>query len=301
MKKLLGYIVFPTVTIAVMLIALCATQLRAGGLLDGIGLIGPSQHIIRATGTLTAPGSNATVPTTAAVSAAITAAGGGDVSSNATSSVNNEVALFVGIGGKTIKRAVITGLAKLTAGVLSAASAGVDYLAPNGNGSALVGLTKTQVGLANVPNTDATKPTNIGQNASFRFHTDTQNATWSGKQNALGYTAANVANLDNNSSLGTSATKWPTQNATKSYIATTSAAKVHTHNATIALASGTVPAARLPANSNSTAGIVESGAGKVSQVWKTDASGVPGWRDDDTSGTPAFNTCLLYTSDAADE
>ncbi len=36
--------------------------------------------------------------------------------------------------------------------------AGTDYLAPNGNGSALTGLTKAQVGLGNVDNTsDATK------------------------------------------------------------------------------------------------------------------------------------------------
>ncbi len=44
------------------------------------------------------------------------------------SSVDSEVALFSGTGGKSIKRASITGIAKLTGGVLSAASAGTDYL-----------------------------------------------------------------------------------------------------------------------------------------------------------------------------
>ena len=48
--------------------------------------------------------------------------GGGDVSSNTASSVDSEVALFSGTGGKTIKRATGTGVAKLTSGVLSAAS-----------------------------------------------------------------------------------------------------------------------------------------------------------------------------------
>lgn len=58
---------------------------------------------------------------------------GGDASTNTASSVDSEVALFSGTGGKTLKRATATGLAKLTAGVLSAASAGTDYVAPAGN------------------------------------------------------------------------------------------------------------------------------------------------------------------------
>lgn len=58
--------------------------------------------------------------------------GGGDASTNTSSSVDSEVALFSGVGGKTLKRATISGLAKLTSGVLSAATAGTDYLAPGG-------------------------------------------------------------------------------------------------------------------------------------------------------------------------
>lgn len=45
-------------------------------------------------------------------------------------SVDNEVALFSGTSGKSIKRATATGLAKLASGVLSAAAAGTDYYAP---------------------------------------------------------------------------------------------------------------------------------------------------------------------------
>lgn len=50
-----------------------------------------------------------------------TPAGGGtgDVSSNTSSSVDSEVALFSSTGGKTIKRATGTGVAKLSSGVLS--------------------------------------------------------------------------------------------------------------------------------------------------------------------------------------
>lgn len=48
------------------------------------------------------------------------------------SSIDSEVALFSGTGGKTIKRASATGIAKLTSGVLSAASQGTDYYAPGG-------------------------------------------------------------------------------------------------------------------------------------------------------------------------
>jgi hypothetical protein len=56
-------------------------------------------------------------------------AGSGDVSSNTASSVDSEVALFSGTGGKTIKRATGSGIAKLTSGVLSTATAGTDYYA----------------------------------------------------------------------------------------------------------------------------------------------------------------------------
>lgn len=48
--------------------------------------------------------------------------GGGDVSSNTTTSVDGEVVLFSGTGGKTIKRATGTGIAKLASGVLSVVS-----------------------------------------------------------------------------------------------------------------------------------------------------------------------------------
>jgi len=55
--------------------------------------------------------------------------GTGDVTGQA-SSVDNEIALFSGTGGKTIKRAATTGVLKAANGVIAAAVAGTDYVAP---------------------------------------------------------------------------------------------------------------------------------------------------------------------------
>ena len=46
------------------------------------------------------------------------------------SSVDSEIALFSGTGGKTIKRATTTGVLKASSGVIAAATAGTDYLEP---------------------------------------------------------------------------------------------------------------------------------------------------------------------------
>ena len=59
-------------------------------------------------------------------------AGKGDASTNTSSSVDGEVALFSATGGKTLKRATGSGIAKLTSGVLGTGSAGTDYVAPGG-------------------------------------------------------------------------------------------------------------------------------------------------------------------------
>jgi hypothetical protein len=64
-------------------------------------------------------------------------AGTGDFSSNTATSVDGEIVLFSGTGGKTGKRATTTGLLKAASGVLSAATSGTDY-APATSGSGVL-------------------------------------------------------------------------------------------------------------------------------------------------------------------
>lgn len=61
----------------------------------------------------------------------VTGGGSGDASTNTSTSVDSEIALFSSTGGKTIKRATTTGILKGTSGVLSAATAGTDYTSPS--------------------------------------------------------------------------------------------------------------------------------------------------------------------------
>jgi hypothetical protein len=46
-------------------------------------------------------------------------------------------------------------------------------------------VTKTQVGLSNVPNLDTSNPANITQDITHRFATDTEKSTWNGKQDSI--------------------------------------------------------------------------------------------------------------------
>lgn len=55
----------------------------------------------------------------------------GDFSSNTATSVDSEIVLFSGTGGKTGKRATTTGMLKGTSGVLSAGTDGTDFLSPS--------------------------------------------------------------------------------------------------------------------------------------------------------------------------
>lgn len=59
------------------------------------------------------------------------ATGSGDLTGPA-SSVDNELVLFSGTTGKIVKSATTTGIVKATSGVIGAATAGTDYVAPGG-------------------------------------------------------------------------------------------------------------------------------------------------------------------------
>lgn len=106
-------------------------------------------------------------------------AGTGDVSSNTSSSVDGEVALFSGTGGKTIKRATGSGIAKLTSGVLGTATAGTDYLSPAG--------TET------VTNKDLTSGTNTFP--TFNQNTTGSAAKWTTARNLAGNSVDGSANV----------------------------------------------------------------------------------------------------------
>ncbi len=63
------------------------------------------------------------------------------------------------------------------------------------------------------------------------------------------------------------------------------------------LADGTLTGSKVDANSSTSAGVVSSGAGQNAKVWKTDASGNPGWRTDETTGG-SVTTIISLTSNA---
>lgn len=92
---------------------------------------------ITTTGTLAVTYSGTPLPIANGGTGATTAAGirttigAGDVNGPA-SSTNAQIALFNGTTGKTIQVATTTGMVKATSGVIAAATAGTDYVAPGG-------------------------------------------------------------------------------------------------------------------------------------------------------------------------
>jgi hypothetical protein len=126
------------VVLAGILLPLSSDALRilGGGLATGSGALTVTEIDGNPTGTFaTLKFSNGSVTDNGDGTVSITtgAGGGGDASTNTATSVDSELVLFSGTGGKTLKRATTTGLLKGTSGVLSAASAGTDYVEPAGN------------------------------------------------------------------------------------------------------------------------------------------------------------------------
>ncbi len=101
--------------------------------------------------------------------------GGGDASTDTTTSVDSEVAVFSGAGGKTLKRATGSGIARLVSGVLSAVSnvsltSEVTGTLPVANGGTNAGTAsdaRISLGLGSVDNTsDTNKSVSTAQNAA---------------------------------------------------------------------------------------------------------------------------------------
>jgi hypothetical protein len=85
----------------------------------------------------------------AVAAGACTTSASGDASTNSSTSVEDEVALFTGVTGKLLKRASSTGIPKLTSGVLSVATPGTDYVIPAGMTFSALSGTATD---AQIPN-----------------------------------------------------------------------------------------------------------------------------------------------------
>ena len=128
-----------TVSVTALALANVSASGPAGvGSIASVGVSGTLQTADGAGGLLAYSGSSTCsagqfVTTLSALGAitcgAPTGSGLGDVSSNTSTSVVDEIALFADTTGKLIKRSTGSGLAKLTSGVLSIAASGTDYAA----------------------------------------------------------------------------------------------------------------------------------------------------------------------------
>lgn len=134
-------------------------------------------------------------------------AGSGDLSSIETSSTDSQLPLFNGTTGKSIKKSTLTGLLKGTAGVVSAATAGTDYLTAastnaltnktfdaNGSGNAITNI-ETADFATNVIDNDTTlaanSSTRLATQAATKAYVDNAVAGLSWKQAVRVATTAN--------------------------------------------------------------------------------------------------------------
>lgn len=120
----------------------------------------------------------------------------GDFSSNTSTSVDSEIVLFSSTTGKLGKRATTTGILKGTSGVLSAATAGTDYLDKGTTSTLTVGYSVT--------------PYSAGTKSSGTFTPDEANGNFQYYTNGGAHTLAPPTNnctlilqITNNGSAGT--------------------------------------------------------------------------------------------------
>lgn len=120
----------------------------------------------------------------------------GDFSTGLSTSVDSEIVLFSGTGGLTGKRATTTGILKGTSGVLSAATAGTDYVSKDATSTFTKGYSAT--------------PYSAGTKSSGTFTPDEANGNFQYYTNGGAHTLAPPTNnctlviqITNNGSAGT--------------------------------------------------------------------------------------------------
>lgn len=94
--------------------------------------------------------------------AAVAVSGGGDASTNTSTSVDSEIALFSGTGGKTLKRATGSGIAKVTSGVLSVVTAPSGAIVGTSDVQTLTNKTLTQPTIGDFSNAQHTHQNGAG-------------------------------------------------------------------------------------------------------------------------------------------
>jgi hypothetical protein len=109
---------------------------------------------------------------------------------------------------------VITGADPSVLGNWTALSYPADAITSVNGKTGVVTLSYTDVGAAAAVHTHPA--TDVTEDSTHRFVTDSEKATWNAKQSALGYTAENAANKDTDSTFATNSdTKYPSQKAVK--------------------------------------------------------------------------------------
>lgn len=127
-------------------------------------------------------------------------AGGGDASTNTAISVDGEVTLFSGVGGKILRRSTLTGVLKSAAGVLQVATSGTDY-APATTGSAILmgngagGFTASVVDNT----TDLNKPVSTATQTALNLKANLASPTFTGTVGGITSAMVGLGNVDNTS------------------------------------------------------------------------------------------------------
>jgi hypothetical protein len=158
------------------------------------------------TATLVAPGASGNLLTSNGTHWISQAAGSAGNVSGPGTSVDNEIVLFSGTGGNVLKRASTTGVLKAASGVINAAVAGTDYVAPNvattftatqtfsGSTSTFAGIFTDVAEVATVVATAANGTINVDVTTqTVLYYTSNAAGNWTVNLRASSGTALNTA------------------------------------------------------------------------------------------------------------